>query len=192
MLGRNKYAKSIARNFDVEAFVDDYTDEQKYMGRPVIRMSSLPSDCVIVSCVVEARPLTAIDRLHAVKAISVLDYFTLLRLDPELFEQLDYCENNRSDITANISSYQWVYDNLADEESKISFSKVVQFRYSFDLDFMRGFSFRTDHQYFEEFVKIGTGDVFVDGGGMMGRRLLIFPQKQKTIKKSITLSQCQK
>ena len=107
VLGRNKYAKSIARNFDVEAFVDDYTDEQKYMGRPVIRMSSLPSDCVIVSCVVEARPLTAIDRLHAVKAISVLDYFTLLRLDPELFEQLDYCENNRSDITANISSYQF-------------------------------------------------------------------------------------
>jgi FkbM family methyltransferase len=177
VLGRNKYAKSIVHNFDVEGFVDDYTDEQKYMGRPIIRMSSLPSDCVVVSCVVDGRPLTAIDRLYAGKATRVLDYFTLLRLAPELFEQVDYCANNRSDILANLQSYQWVYDNLADEESKISFSKVVQFRYSFDLDFMRGFSLRTDHQYFEEFVKIGNGEVFVDGGAYDGQTTLDFSSK---------------
>lgn len=169
VLGCNKYASSVARVAEVEAFVDDFTNETTYSGRPIIRMSSLPSDGLVVSCVVDVRPLTALDRLRSCKVKTALDYFTLLRLGPDLFEPINYCGNNRADISANLSSCQWVYDRLADEESKDTFRKVVLFRYTFDLDFMRGFSLRIDRQYFEDFLPLEAGDVFVDGGGFDGQ-----------------------
>ena len=174
VMGRNKYAKSVAQVAEVEAFVDDFTNEKTYLGRPIIRMSSLPSACLVVSCVVDGRPITALDRLRASNVIAVVDYFTLLRLAPDLFEPMDYCANNRADISANLSEYHRVCDCLADEESKETFKKVVQFRYTFDLDFMRGFSLRIDRQYFEDFLPLKVGEVFVDGGGFDGQTTLQF------------------
>ncbi len=179
VLGRNKYAKSIERLTKVEAFVDDYTNETTYLGRPIIKMSSLPSDCLVVSCVVDGRPITALDRLRSRNVTSVVDYFTLLRLAPDVFEPVDYCEDNQADISTHLSSYKWLYDNLADEESKVTFRKVVLFRYTFDLDCMRGLTCRIDQQYWEPFVKFGPTEVFVDGGGYDGQTTLDFASRVK-------------
>jgi FkbM family methyltransferase len=179
VLGCNRYAKSVARVAEVQAFVDDYTDKTCYLGRPIVKMSSLPSDCLVVSCVVDGRPITALERLSTCSVRTVVDYFTLLRLAPDLFEAPDYCGDNRADISANLSCYQWVYDHLADEESRETFRKVVQFRYTFDLEFMRGFSMRIDQQYFEDFVKFGPDEVFVDGGGYDGQTTLGFASRAK-------------
>src|ERR1039457_1452624 len=117
VLGRNKYAASVSRAVEVEAFVDDFTADQEYLGRPVIRMSQLPHDCLVVSSVVDGRPLTALNRLQAA-GVEALDYFTLVRLAPEGFIPVDYCENNQKDINEHNEDYQWVYDCLADNLSR--------------------------------------------------------------------------
>ena len=173
VLGRNKYAASVSRAVEVEAFIDDFTNDQTYLGRPVIRMSQLPHDCLVVSCVVDGRPLTALNRLQVV-GIEALDYFTLVRLAPESFSPVDFCESNQKDISEHHSDYQWIYDCLADNLSKDSFRKVVQFRYTFDLEYMQGFSLRIDQQYFEDFIRLGADEVFVDGGGYDGQTTLAF------------------
>jgi len=159
VLGRNKYAASVSRAVEVEAFVDDFTADQEYLGRPVIRMSQLPHDCLVVSCVVDGRPLTELNRLQ-VAGVEALDYFTLVRLAPEGLIPVDYCENNQKDINEHNEDYQWVYDCLADNLSKDSFRKVVQFRYTLDLVYMRGFSLTIDRQYFEDFIRLGADEVF--------------------------------
>jgi FkbM family methyltransferase len=176
VLGRNKYAASVSRSVKIEAFIDDCTNDQTYLGRPVIRMSQLPLDGLVVSCVVDGRPLTALSRLQAA-GMEALDYFTLVRLAPESFSPLDYCENNQKDIDEHNGDYQWVYDCLADTLSKDSFRKVVQFRYTLDLDFMQGFSLTIDRQYFEDFIRLGADEVFVDGGGYDGQTTLAFASR---------------
>jgi FkbM family methyltransferase len=164
ILGRNKYADCVAQVFHIEAFIDDFTSEPTYLGRPVVRMSQLPHDCLVVSCVVDIRPLTALRRLHAF-GVEAIDYFSLVRLYPDKFLPVDYCGNNQNDIKEHIDDYQWVYENLADNYSKESFRKIVQFRYTFDLECMSGFSPKIDQQYFEKFLQFGEKEVFVDGGG---------------------------
>jgi FkbM family methyltransferase len=176
VLGRNKYAASVSRAVEVDAFIDDFTNDQAYLGRPVIRMSQLPHDCLVVSCVVDGRPLTALNRLQ-VAGVESLDYFTLVRLSPESFVPVDYCGNNQKDISEHSGDYQWVYERLADNLSRDSFRKVVQFRYTFDLDYMQGFSLTIDRQYFEDFIRLGADEVFVDGGGYDGQTTLAFASR---------------
>lgn len=169
VLGRNKYAESVAGVIPVDGFVDDYTDEQKFLGKPVIRMEQLPLDCIVVSCVVDARPLTALERVRSTGVREWIDYFSLLRLAPDSFRPIDYSEFNHRDIVKNEAKYQWLHRRLADELSRRTLEKVTQFRLTWDLECMRGFSVDVDRQYFEEFVRFGADEVFVDGGGYDGQ-----------------------
>jgi FkbM family methyltransferase len=174
VLGRNKYAERVHQAVPVKAFVDDFTPDKVYLGKPVVRMTELPRDCIVVSCVVNARPLTALARLQAAGARQVIDYCILSRLDPTLFLPVDYCADNGQDIRDNASRYAWVYDHLVDEVSKEHFAKVLRFRLTMDIDHMQGLSLATAHQYFEDFLPLHAGDVFVDGGGYDGETSLRF------------------
>jgi len=179
VLGRNKYAQRFARVVPVQAFIDDFTEEKIYMGRPVIRMADLTDDCIVVSCVVDARSLTALNRLQSVGVRKVIDYFMLSRLAPEAFEPVDYCVRNRQDILENLMLYKQVYNRLADDTSRETFTKVVRFRLSMDLEHMRGFSYAIDRQYFEDFLPFRKEEVFVDGGGYDGKTTLQFAARNK-------------
>jgi FkbM family methyltransferase len=169
VLGRNKYAQRVAAVVAVQGFIDDFTEERVYLGRPVIRMADLPKDGLVVSCVVAGRSLTALDRLCLAGARDVLDYFTLSRLAAETFGSPDFCAGNRQDILKNTTQYEWVYHRLADEVSRQHFARVIRFRQSLDLEDMRGFTLALDHQYFEDFLLRREAEVFVDGGGYDGR-----------------------
>jgi FkbM family methyltransferase len=169
VVGRNKYAERVSKLLTVQAFVDDFTAEPSYMGKPVVRMRELPPECLVVSCVTGWLPLTTLDRLHAAGVRHVIDYFMLTRLGPQTFAPVDYCAGNRQDILENQTRYQWVHDHLADETSRQHFTKVVRFRLTLDLEYMRGFSKQIDRQYFEDFFHLPEKAVFVDGGGYDGQ-----------------------
>jgi FkbM family methyltransferase len=174
VLGRNKYAEQVSRTLPVLAFIDDFTEENSYAGRPVVRLASLPSHSMVVSCVVAGNSLTAIDRIHAAGVRYAIDYFALTALAPEVFAPVDYCAGNRQDILENASRYEWVYNLLADDRSKRHFEKVIRFRLSMDLEQMRGFKLAIDRQYFEPFLPRNQAEVFVDGGGYDGKTSLQF------------------
>jgi FkbM family methyltransferase len=169
VLGRNKYAERVSRRVAVRAFVDDFTADTSYLGKPVVRMADLPSHCIVISCVVAGNSITALERLNAAGVRQAIDYFALVRLAPETFAPVDYCAGNRQDIIANAPRYEWVYNLLADDISKRHFEKVVRFRFSMDLEQMRGFTLTIDNQYFEPFLPRNRAEVFVDGGGYDGK-----------------------
>lgn len=174
VLGRNKYANSVAELVPVAAFIDDYTDEKSYCGRPVVRMNQLPHGSPVISCVVDARALTAVTRLEAAGASEVLTYYDVVRLDPSRFLGIDYCSENQSDIDQNWHKYEQIHARLADESSKRAFAQVVGFRRTLDLENMRGLSWALDRQYFEPFLALHPGEVFVDGGAYDGGTTLRF------------------
>jgi FkbM family methyltransferase len=163
----------------VEAFVDDFTKEKTYLGRPIIRMADLSGDCIVVSCVTDTLPVTALNRLSSAGREDVIDYFTLSRLASDVFEPVDFCAGNRLDILENAARYEWVYNRLADETSRQCFAKVVQFRLTMDLEHMRGFTLAIDRQYFEDFLPVEAGEVFVDGGGYDGQTTAQFAARNR-------------
>jgi FkbM family methyltransferase len=179
VLGRNKYAQSVSNAVSVHAFIDDFTRETVYLGKPIIRMSDLPAECLVVSCVMDTVPVTAWDRLRSAGVREIIDYFTLARMAPDVFAPVDFCAGNRQDIIENAARYEWVWDRLADEMSKRHFAQVVRFRLTMELEHMRGFTLSIDEQYFEDFLPLRSGDVFVDGGGYDGQTTLQFAARNK-------------
>ncbi len=172
VLGRNKYAQQVARVWAVRAFIDDFTTEKVYLDRPVIRMADWPKDGIVVSCVMDTLPLTALDRLRSVGAREAIDYFALARLAPDVLAPVTFCAGSARDIRENGARYEWVYSLLADDVSRQHFAKVVQFRLNMDLEFMRGFRLALERQYFEDFLPRQEAEVFVDGGGYDGQTSL--------------------
>ena len=169
ILGRNKYAESVDAIVRVDGFVDDYTSEREFLGKPVLRTRQLPPECIVVSCVVDARPLTAMDRLREAGVRDAIPYFTLLRIAPDLFRPIERSEFNRRDIQENQGKYEWLHGRLSDEVSRRTLQRVTQFRLTWSLDCMAGFSVNEEGQYFEPFVALTPGEVFVDGGGYDGQ-----------------------
>jgi len=174
VLGCNGFSESVARAVPVTAYVDDFTPETSFKDKPVVRLDALPQESVVVSCAVAMRPLTALRRLQTVGVRWVLDYFTLSRLQPELFPAPTYLEGSREDILQNLPHYERLYQRLADEPSRLALRNVTSFRATRELEHMRGFTLATDHQYFEDFLNLGEGEVFVDGGGFDGQTSLKF------------------
>jgi FkbM family methyltransferase len=183
VLGRNKYAERVSRAVPVQAFVDDYTGDKTYLDKPVIRLKDLPRKGIVVSCVMDTLPVTALDKLQSAGVREVIDYFTLSRLAPDSFPSVDFCAGNRQDILENAARYQRIYDLLGDEISKQHFAKVVRFRLSMELEHMRGFSLAIDRQYFEDFLPAQAGEVFVDGGGFDGQTTLQFAARYPSYKR---------
>ena len=83
VLGRNKYAASVAcmtqkwRHLSMILLT-----KQRDWDARIIRMCSLPEDCLVVSCVVDGRPLTALDRLRSRNVNTVVDYTRCLGWPP--------------------------------------------------------------------------------------------------------------
>ena len=127
MLGRNKYSESVAKIIEAEAFIDDFTAESSYLGRPIVKMSQVPKNSSVVSCVVDAKPVTALRNLRSF-GIQAIDYFSLVRRYPEKFMPIDYCGNNQNDI---IVHFMIIFGYMS--ISRIIFQKIfLKIFFSFD------------------------------------------------------------
>jgi FkbM family methyltransferase len=73
------------------------------------------------------------------------------------------------DFNANFDKYEGVYHSLYDKTSKNQFYNIINFRLSYDLNYMRGFSAIEDKQYFEDFLTLRRGgETFIDIGAFDG------------------------
>jgi FkbM family methyltransferase len=173
VLGRNEYAAGIAEVVELDGFIDDFVNDSEWLGKPVVKTEEIPKTSLVVSANVLGRPLTALKRLEA-HGVGCLDYFKFLKYSGLKLRAIDILRDGKIDIQNNIAKYQWVYNLLKDEVSKVVFERLVNFRFSYDLDYMQGFVRAQDRQYFEDFLMLKPGDVFIDAGGFDGQTSMEF------------------
>lgn len=176
VLGRNEYAVSIANAIEIAGFIDDFTSETVFLGKPIFKMADVPKGSMVVSSVIFVVPLTALNNLHN-HGLTCLDYFSFKHYSGLEIKAIDFIESARMHILDNIDEYISLYDRFADNLSKNIFEKFVHFRLSSDIKHLNGFVNDQEWQYFEDFLKFKSGDVFVDAGGFDGQTVINFIEK---------------
>ena len=168
VFGRNAYAQSIAEVFDVTAFIDDFTQDREYLGKTIVKSDQVPSDALVVSIVI-GKPFVAEKRLKQF-SFRFLDYFAFARYTKDSrIAPVKFWNEFRADFEANRAQYTWLLEQLHDDESKETLIRIIHFRLSHDLNFMRGFTDAQHRQYFEDFLKLkSAGESFADVGSFDG------------------------
>jgi FkbM family methyltransferase len=174
LFGINEFSDAIASKVEVDGFIDEYTEMPSWRGKPIVRLSSVELGSLVVSCVTQARPKTAINKLIKAGVVSSIDYFAFADASEGLLPQVPAISDTRSDYKDHAGDYQWVREQLFDEESRNVFDCVMNFRLAGSLVAMEQFEYAADRQYFEPFVQLSKGEVFVDGGGFDGFTSLEF------------------
>lgn len=173
VLGRNEYAASIAEQVTLDGFIDDYTAETEFLGKPIVKMQDVPKDSLVVSAVIFVVPLTALRNLQHY-GLTCLDYFNFCKYSGLPLKEIDFLAESRRHIQENLDEYLRLYDRLADQTSKAVLEKFVNFRVSANPDYLQGFENNPGGQYFEDFLQLRTGEVFVDAGGFDGQTVIDF------------------
>jgi len=174
VFGRNEYAQSIADLVDVGFFIDDFTEESTYLGKPIIKTEDIPCNALVVVAVALGRPLTVAKKLSVIgiRHISYFEFYQYSGLD---LLAVTFWDTFESDFRAHEDKYRCLFERLEDDESKRIFKRIINFRLSADLAYMSGFTDRQKEQYFEDFLGLKVrNEVFVDVGGFDGFTSLEF------------------
>lgn len=184
ILGRNRFAASVGQLIGVQGYVDDFTDDQYYLGKRIYKADELSADALVLTTTL-GKPLSAKRRLDRLN-LDNFDYFTLYKQKLLPIEPVPGWPIFETDYPINSAQYQWVYDNLADQESQDVFESILAFRLSGNLDYMAQFCDRQAEQYFEPFITFdSTREVFVDIGGFDGATTIEFINRCHHYKKII-------
>ncbi len=167
ILGINKLTKSLQKIVNVDGVIDDFTRVQRSRKKEIYKIEDVPKDALILSTATGS-PLEVKTRLDAM-GFANINYLSLCKYsDLELIEPpfiMDFAE----DFENNRAEYEKVYELLADEKSKAIFTKVLNFKISFDYDFMKGFTNDHEGQYFDKEILPKLKNIsFLDGGGYVG------------------------
>lgn len=167
IFGRNIWAESISKSVEIDGFIDDFTTERSYLGKPIVPIEAVPDDALVVVVVI-GKPLLAEKRVRKFQFDS-LDYFSFFKYSGLPLEPIMFWEGMKEDIDLHRNRYEWIYGMLADQTSRNQMYHILNFRYSYDLDYMRGFENKEDRQYFEDFLGLErANEVFVDIGAYDG------------------------
>jgi FkbM family methyltransferase len=164
IFGRNVYAKSILKSIEINAFVDDFYNEKVYDGIQVIKTIDLPKDALVVVAS-GGRTKTICNKLERL-GISHIDYFAFLKhSNLNGLNDVVFNENFTSIFYKNKSRFENLYNLFFDDLSRNIYSKILTFRLKLNSDFLEGFEFKEDKQYFEEFLDLKyDNESFIDVG----------------------------
>ena len=87
---------------------------------------------------------------------------------------MDFIDNASKDLENNMERYQLVYKRIVEAESKKVFTDILNFRKNKELSYMKEYVVDPIGQYFEDFLNLQDGEVFVDAGGYDGQTSIEF------------------
>ena len=168
ILGINKLTKSVLKHIEVDGIIDDFTRVQRSRKKEILSIDEADKDSIIL-WVSTGSPLEVKQRLDSMgfRHISYLAFYRYSH-----FKELasaPFIEDFKSDFQKNRDSYEEVYHMLEDSTSKEIFTKLLNFKITFDYSFMEGFTNDHEGQYFDkEIIPKIKNICFVDGGGYVG------------------------
>ncbi|WP_321778176.1 FkbM family methyltransferase [Sulfurimonas sp.] len=167
ILGINKLTKSILKHIKVDGIIDDFTRVQSSRKKEILKIEDVPKGAVILS-VSTGSPLEVKSKLDAMGFLN-FNYLSFFRYSNLPLVPPPFMLDFKEDFLKNKKRYEDMYNLLEDEKSKEVFTKVINFKISFDLEFMNGFTNDHEGQYFDkEIVPDIKNITFVDGGGYVG------------------------
>jgi FkbM family methyltransferase len=166
ILGTNQWAESVAAHLDIEYFIDDFRSEKEFLGRPVVPVSLASPDVMTLSTAL-LRPMTARKVLQSTVR-SHLDYYSFLRFASIPALPIHFLNDRDIWAPESASRLTAVRDRLFDAESLNVWDRIVRLRRDLDIEAMVVFSDREESQYFESFVRLESGQTFLDVGGFDG------------------------
>jgi FkbM family methyltransferase len=101
-----------------------------------------------------------------------INYLALCKYSDLELASPDFIDDFKDDFINNKLEYENTYNLLADDKSKEIFEKIINFKISYDLTFMQGFTNDHGSQYFDKEIIPKIKNIrFVDGGGYVGDTL---------------------
>lgn len=158
------------------AFIDDFTSKDAFAGLPVIKLNAVPDGAIIVSGIVDGRPVT-VNRLLSNRGFDNIDYFSFLKYSGLNITKRAMVSHEifRKCYADNKAEFTNVFDRLEDDISRETFSRLMKLRLNDDISVMEYFTFRPQDIYFEPPVQLTAGnEVFVDVGSFDGETTLDF------------------
>ena len=170
ILGINKLGKSVLKHLEVDGIIDDFTRVQKSRKKTVLQIEEVPKDSIILT-VATGSPLEVNIKLDEL-GYTHFNYLAFIKYSKLDLVHPPFIMDFKDDFLQNESNYQKTYNLLADKKSKEVFKKVLNFKMTFDLEFMKGFTNNFDEQYFDKDLIPEIKDIsFLDGGAYVGDTL---------------------
>ena len=169
LFGRNEHSAALSRVIDIDGFVDDYSGQGMiWNGKPVVESSAVPREAIVVNCVMCNMPVTAAKKIQELEIFGALAYSDLCHVLPDLIPLPNFVFETRSDLLKNLKKWQNLRSSLSDDPSRQILDDLLSFRLTGNYASMTSYSFRPTDQYFEDFLGLGSKDIFVDAGGFDG------------------------
>jgi FkbM family methyltransferase len=182
LIGTNKYGLSLAkflinRNINIIGFINDFSCDLEYSGYRIHKSDSIKSSDIVINCVVEGSTINVNNHIQSLNVKATCDYFALQLANKNNLLEIDFLDNTQS-ILENQIDYLEIYNLFYDEQSKLEFEAINNFRLNRDIKYLSDFKFRLEEQYFEEFIDFNKLYNFVDGGSFDGSSTEEFIRKQ--------------
>ena len=182
ILGINALTKSVLKHISVDGIIDDFTRVQSSRKKDILNIKDVPKDSIIL-CTAQGSPLEVQNTLNDM-GYTNFSYISFYRYSGLDLRATDFILDFKDDFINNIEKYQWIYEKLVDNKSKDIFTKILNFKQTFDLNFMQGFTNNFNEQYFDdELIPNIDNIIFVDGGGYVGDTLPSIMKYFPTFKK---------
>ncbi|MCV6608553.1 MAG: FkbM family methyltransferase, partial [Campylobacterales bacterium] len=170
ILGINRLTKSVQKYIEIDGIIDDFTRVQSSRKKSVYKIDDVPKDALILSTSTGS-PLEVKKGLdeRGFESFNYLSFYKYSGLD---LAEPPFITDFEEDYRNNKKEYEKTYKLLVDEKSKEVFEKLINFKISFDFDFMKCFTNNHKEQYFDRELIPNIKDcVFLDGGSYVGDTL---------------------
>lgn len=175
--GRNEHSQALLDKIKLEAVIDDYAPVgSDWNGLPIIKNTDLPKDAIVVNCVTCIGPITVKNLLEE-RGVKNFGVYALAGIFPEKFEILNFVKEARESYENNKSRWQKIYDSLEDEESRKTYSDILQYKLTGNYNFMTEYKIDLKEHYFEDFYDLKPREIFVDCGAFDGDTSEVFISK---------------
>jgi FkbM family methyltransferase len=172
ILGRNENSKRLSKVVNVRGYIDDFTTETQWNDKPIYKSNQIVNKkAIVVSCSLAIYPHSAIGLLQKAGFKNILSV-----LDIAMYSNLEilFMSDAKKDLEVNFAKYENVYNRIKETESQNVFRNIINFRNNFDLKYMEDYEVDEKGQYFEDFLNLQDGEVFIDAGGFDGQTSIEF------------------
>jgi FkbM family methyltransferase len=174
VLGRNKCAAQLSKFVEIDAYIDDFTEEKVFLGKPILKSGDIQKNGIVVSSSLAIYPHSAMHSLEKAGIAKRLHFLDLCKYGKDSQLSMPFIDLAIDDIELNYSHYELLYEKLSDEVSKTILLDLLNFRKNRDISYLSAYHVDFEGQYFEDFLSLSDNEVFVDVGSFDGNTSIQF------------------